>query len=443
MASYTRLSKIDSGGFGCVYRVRRDDDAIVAFKVLEGGGTDPDDVARFGREVRIQSQLEHPNIVPILGSNLTLDKPFFVMPLAASNLRSRINPGGYGKDLRDVVGAFIQVLDGMAYAHDNGVVHRDLKPENVLFFEEDIFGDEILKIADFGLGKRMDVETLTITQSHVGMGTAAYMPPEQYEDFKHADQRADIYSLGKILYEMLTGQLPLHINLKHQALPPGFNYVIGKCVEHDPGKRYQSVLELKKDIAIVTSEQRKLTHPEKEFETLLAKIEELSEVDTDLIDVLDSILAENNDDEAFYVKAFMKLSEKVLQFYWGHVPERFVDRLSIYDQFVSGRQPFAFTDRVANFYRTIWGVISDLRVRRLILDRLLDMGWGHSRWHVGEVFGKLIASITDGQEGLMARDVLQQKPGAAEWIRSYCTGGLLPVIKDGFPEEQGDGSIDL
>ncbi len=211
----------------------------------------------------------------------------------------------------------MQILDGIAYAHQNGVIHRDLKPENLLFFDEDIFGDEMVRISDFGLGKRMDTASLTITKSYIGMGTAAYMPPEQYQDFKRADHRVDIYSLGKILYELLTGEIPLHIDTHHVKLPRGFG-----------------------------------------------------------------------------------------------------------------------PDTVADFYEIVRSIISDVRIRKLILARLLSMGCSHNRWHVGTIFGQLLASIADEEETLMARDVLLADPYAAKWIKGYGGGGLFPVIKDGFPKNE-------
>jgi serine/threonine protein kinase len=150
----------------------------------------------------------HKHVVPILGYNLQVDAPFFVMPLAEANLRERLQEIA-GKQDR-AASIFHQVLDCLEYAHDNGIIHRDLKPENILFFPD---VDDWVMIADFGLGKRLDFESLTITRSHESLGTAAYMPPEQCLDLKRVDRRADIFSLGKILYEMLTGDLPIHVLL--------------------------------------------------------------------------------------------------------------------------------------------------------------------------------------------------------------------------------------
>ncbi|MCX5643264.1 MAG: serine/threonine-protein kinase [Phycisphaerae bacterium] len=436
MARYQRQSKIDSGGFGCVYRAKRlDDGEVVAFKVLEGRGITTEDRTRFIREVRIQSQLDHPHIVPILGSNVEVDPPFCVMPLASGNLRSRICDGAFGDNLKSTMHVFVQLLDGMAYAHSNGVIHRDLKPENLLFFDEEIFGEEMIRISDFGLGKRMDTESLTVTQSHIGMGTAAYMPPEQYRDFKRADHRADIYSLGKILYEMLTGELPLHVNTHHTKLPRGFGYVIGRCIEHDPDNRYQSILELKKDLLELTSDQRKFKHPHKEIETLVRAIESGHGNARTLIEEVDRLFLDNAHDAVFYTKYFVTLGKASIREYVSYSKERFLERLEDFDSFVSGNLPWSYTDTVADFYRAVWTAIEDERVRKLLLERLLDMGHSHNRWHVGTVFAVLLASIDEQEEALMARDVLLSNPPAAKWMKSYCTGGLLPVIGDGFPRE--------
>src|SRR5665213_2815807 len=208
MARYRKGTRINSGGFGVVYRaIRVEDNESVAYKELTTAGISNDEKQRFIREVKIQAKLEHANIVPILGYNLAMNPPWFVMPLAKTNLRDELVH--FQGNIARIVNAFRQILDGVECAHTNGIVHRDLKPENVLLFD-DAFEYDVVKIGDFGLGKRLDFESVTITSSSQNMGTAAYMPPEQFNDFKHVGKPGDIYSLGKILYELLTGRLPVH-----------------------------------------------------------------------------------------------------------------------------------------------------------------------------------------------------------------------------------------
>ena len=134
MARYKKQERINSGGFGVVYRaVRVEDSEIVAYKELPLGANE-EEKKRFAREVRIQAKLEHKHIVPILGYNLQIEAPFFVMPIAEASLRERL--GQIAGDTHKVFSIFHQLLDGLEYAHDNGVIHRDLKPENVLFFPD-------------------------------------------------------------------------------------------------------------------------------------------------------------------------------------------------------------------------------------------------------------------------------------------------------------------
>src|SRR5947207_11590251 len=130
------------------------------------------------------------------------------MPLSKETLCDKLLRNELLGDRQMALQIFFQILDGMEYAHKNGVIHRDLKPENVLFFE-DLLGGEVAQISDFGLGKRLSGESILVT-SHEWLGTAPYLPPEQLISFKDVDERADIYALAMILYELLTGEVPLH-----------------------------------------------------------------------------------------------------------------------------------------------------------------------------------------------------------------------------------------
>ena len=181
MPGFKVLDRIGSGGFAVIHRIIvEDEERECALKELAPDAS-KEDVQRFRREVRILAQLEHKNIVPILGYNLDRKPPCFVMPLAEGNLQERL------QDLvgneRRIAWIFSQLLDGIEYAHDNNVIHRDLKPQNVLFFD-DLFQNDLVKIADFGIGKRLTAESISITRSYEGIGSAPYSPPEQVADLK-------------------------------------------------------------------------------------------------------------------------------------------------------------------------------------------------------------------------------------------------------------------
>ncbi len=247
MANYRWGKKIGSGGFGVVYRAYREDGLECAMKRLE---KDADDESRqrFKREVRLQTTLDHPNILRILGSNLNADPPWYAMPLAERSLRDAM-PDMHG-DEDAVLEVILAIANGIEHAHANGVVHRDLKPENVLFVKGDDGGEQVV-ISDFGCGRFLERDTPTITMSGAPLGSLAYMAPEQWGHANEASVPADIYALGRVLYEMLTNDLSA-AEPDLRRVPARYKYVIGRCTQHNPEKRYASVSEFRRDLDLVT-----------------------------------------------------------------------------------------------------------------------------------------------------------------------------------------------
>jgi serine/threonine protein kinase len=231
-----RLQQIGAGGFSIVYEVVFAEYGHVAVKELISSFSD--DVARFRREVHIQSQLQHPNIVPILVSELDTNPLWFAMPLAQSNLDREMARLHENRKLLNQV--FRQILDGIEYAHQHQVIHRDLKPENILWF-----ADDNVRIADFGLGKLLDPMGTFLTQTGQAFGSLAYIAPEQLESTKHAGALADVYALGKLLYKALTldNHPLLEVDPDNVELP--YLDLILKSTAWKPEDRFQSVTELR------------------------------------------------------------------------------------------------------------------------------------------------------------------------------------------------------
>ena len=223
---YRVSNEIARGGMGSILRTEDLDlRRFVAMKVLlEPGETTEKMYERFIKEAQVTGFLEHPNIIPV--HELGLDKnlrPFFTMKLIggeslASVLKAlRRNNTEYRKDypIRRLLGTFIQVCNAVSFAHSRGVIHRDLKPENVMLGE---FGEVL--VMDWGLAKIRDFDEIlaphnvadpddyTQTQEGVVLGTPLYMPPEQaVGDIANTDERSDVFSLGAILYEIITGRM--------------------------------------------------------------------------------------------------------------------------------------------------------------------------------------------------------------------------------------------
>ena len=254
---------LGAGGMGAVYRaydprLRRE----VAIKVLPPAlSGDPERLQRFEREALAVARLAHPNILAIHDIGTHEGSPYLVTELLeGTTLREKIN--GAPLPGRRAVEYAIEIARGLAAAHEHGIVHRDIKPENLF-----ITRDGRVKILDFGIAKLTDVDAATdataatLTVPGFGpLGTAAYMSPEQARGL-HADHRADLFSLGVVLYEMLSGVSPFKRGTAAEAMtailreeppeladpvicPPALNRIVRHCLVKEPSERFQSARDL-------------------------------------------------------------------------------------------------------------------------------------------------------------------------------------------------------
>ncbi len=248
------LELLGRGGMGAVYKARQPGlDRLVALKVLPAEvGRDPAFAERFIREARALARLNHPHIVAVYDFGQTGDLCYFVMEYVdGANLRQLMRSGGVTP--QQAMAIVPQVCEALQYAHDEGIVHRDVKPENILLDQKGR-----VKIADFGLAKllgRTQAE-LSLTGTHQVMGTLHYMAPEQLETPSAVDHRADIFSLGVVFYELLTGQLPMG-----RFEPPShrvrvdvrLDEVVLRSLEREPSRRYQKASQVKTAVENISS----------------------------------------------------------------------------------------------------------------------------------------------------------------------------------------------
>ena len=217
---------------------------------------------RFKREITLAARLQHPHIVPLLSAGVAGDHLYYTMPLVdGESLRGRIDrerPMAYA----DIITIVEEVARALAYAHEEGVVHRDIKPENVMFFH----GQAV--VLDFGIGKALarastsETEIMRITQAGMSLGTPTYVAPEQAMGDAALDHHADLYALGVVAYEMLTGHPPFagrspqqvmeaHANRKPEPIenrrpdvPRHLAAIVMKCLEKVPANRPSSGEEI-------------------------------------------------------------------------------------------------------------------------------------------------------------------------------------------------------
>lgn len=237
---------IGRGGMGAVYKARQPAlDRLVALKVLPMRPGAPADFAeRFTREARALARLNHPNIVAVYEFGQVEGLHYFIMEYVdGTTLRQMERAGRLSP--RAALQIVPALCDALQYAHDEGVVHRDIKPENVLV---DRRGR--VTVADFGLARMLDPDSAALRLTGEGqvMGTPHYMAPEQVEHPLQVDHRADIYALGVVFYEMLTGELPLGRFPPPSArvrLDVRLDEVVLRALEKAPERRYQHASEVR------------------------------------------------------------------------------------------------------------------------------------------------------------------------------------------------------
>ena len=250
LSHYRIVAKLGGGGMGVVYKA---EDARlhrpVALKfVSEELSRDPEALSRFAREAQTASALNHTNICTIHDIGEQDGRSFIVMEhLEGTTLKERLAAGSLS--LNTVLDVGIQIADALDAAHTAGIIHRDIKPANIFIGARDR-----VKVLDFGLAKmrasatpQADVTTIAGTRQGVVMGTVAYMAPEQASG-ETVDHRADIWSFGVVLYEMVTGTRPAPgVRLRVEGSPE-LERIISKCLETERDLRYQHAAELRTDL---------------------------------------------------------------------------------------------------------------------------------------------------------------------------------------------------
>jgi len=249
VAGFELVERLGAGGMGVVYKATQLSlGRQVAVKLLpEESRNDPQIEERFRREIAILAHLHHPNIVGIVDGGVCELGAYFVMELVDGiSLRHVFTHGGLKPP--EALRIIPQICDALEYAHSRGVIHRDIKPENIL-----IDRSGRVRLLDFGLSRlvQQDAPSLVTRPTQV-LGTFEYMAPEQREGSRGVDHRSDLYSLGVVIYEMLTGELPIGRfdppSRKNVEIDVRIDEIVLRSLDKAPERRFQKAGDLKTEV---------------------------------------------------------------------------------------------------------------------------------------------------------------------------------------------------
>jgi len=427
----------DEGGYGQVYLCKRvvdgvADEADFAMKVLKDT-SDEESVSRFKKEVRLLRSINHPGIVNVIDYNLGDEEPFYIMPLYKKSLKGYLDEQLIGNYAR-IKTIFNALLDGVEYLHSQGISHRDLKPANIL-----VNSDSDLAITDLGLGLKIDSETTRLTHTGNWMGTILYMSPEQLRDSKHVDERTDIFSLGKILYECVIGELRF---IDYNLLPSGIRYVVGRCVKDNPDDRFQNINDLRNalnsslDILIGGIVKDSLKDIVKK---IVSTNDFSSTIMRRLIDRLINVSLKKEQDEIQIHEMIMQLPIEAIIELNKQEPELTLQVIETYiEDVISQGWPFNYTDDIGDRCKEIFDNINNDEVKAKLIYCAGKLGISHNRWHVNDVFNEMLRSIVEGDLAFLTINELD-KLAEYEFKNAFRnSSGLNPIIQNWVNEKESE-----
>lgn len=395
-----------TGSYGEVWVCVRSTDGQKFAKKELPRESELEDQRRFKREVRILSKLDHPNIVKVIDIHLDQQPLYYVMPLYKGNLHDEI-PKLVGDENRIYI-TFSAILDAVEYAHQQGIIHRDLKAGNIL-----INNDNDIVVADFGFGRILDSTSIRDTKTGISFGTYFYMAPEQTSNAKNADERSDIYSLGRMLYELYTGPLDNSVQ-DTSSLPTGIKIIIDRCTHKDPDRRFRTLADLKSAWHDLFDISRKETELD-ELLLLRAELTAGQSANEGSIERFLELLIKYQKESDLVLDTFMQVDSSVIVAMYeencevmGHLLKGFIEDLKSQDW------PFDYTDKIGNKCKSIYQLIENDELRALLIDCVLNVGAKHNRWHVLRIFGSLIRLPKSRDELIILSELLNN---TEEWIR--------------------------
>lgn len=419
LQGYTPLREIARTGAYAVHEaIRHRDGQHVAIKVLVRRD-DSICCGRFKNEVRLLARLDHPNIVRIVDQDLTSFQPWVATPLYLRDLRAHLKES-HCESVEQLAQIFSSVLDAVEYAHSQGVIHRDIKPANVLLNSP---SDVVL--IDFSISVSTNGDQTRHTQDGHPLGTPCYLAPEQLHAPGTADARADVFSLGVLLFELLGGRVGSSA-LDMEPVPQRYHAFIARAISPKPNDRYLSVSEMKRVWHLLHDSE--LQHSERVEINALASKDSLSIKE---LERLDSLLSTYVSDADLLDRFFVSADRGVIEALAENSSVSFMSVVSCWLLFVEGQSwPFAYTDKIAERCRLLANAIADQAMRAHIVRALISVGNSHHRYKVWSIAAELVhvcANEPDEAEYLATALATRFTCDDYDGIRSYLRLRDLPV----------------
>jgi serine/threonine protein kinase len=440
ISHYQLLEKLGAGGMGMVYKAQDLKlDRFVALKFLPlQVGLIEEDKQRFIQEAKAASALDHPNICTIYEIDETIDDQVFISMAyyEGETLRERLDKGPLST--KDAIDLVVQVCQGLAKAHEQGIVHRDIKPANIILTR-----DGVAKILDFGVAKFLSKKRSTVSGSVIG--TPGYMSPEQAKG-SEVDHRSDIWSVGVLLFEMLTTQLPFEgksdlsimyaiindppqeLSQYRQTVPDDLQNIIKKTLEKDPENRYQDLQDVISDLQILGK---------KCSDTEPTKVVFLSPQPTPSIAVLPFIDLSPQKDHEYFCDG---LTEEIINALTHVEVLRVVSRNSAF-QFKGKHLDISDIGRKLKVQFILEGSIRKAANKVRITIRLINASDGYLRWaeeydrELSDIFAvqdeiagaviNALSSELSKMTGLQKKPVIKQYTDDSEAYNIYLKGRFL------------------
>jgi serine/threonine protein kinase len=435
--------KIGSGGFADVFRATdKKQGGVVAVKILHDvAALSPEALLRFRRELRLLEQLEHPHVIPVLGQGETVEEGiWYAMPLAQGSLVDFLDE--FTGKPTVILALMRQVCAGLVYVHGQDIVHRDLKPGNILRTEAGTWA-----ISDFGLAVETERQTTVLTSTmRAGLGSWWYTAPEQWKTARDADERSDIYSLGKVLQELVTGEPPVTSEMPASTL----RTVVERATASRPGQRYGGIAEF------LAAVERAVKAPKGTWETSedvakrLMPLVRLPAPDPAALEELLSWAQALDEHDMHDMHALSQvlpwISSWSVAKLWSLDSSAFRRVFRQHCAFIAKAVfDFGLCDVLADFARRAVNGTGDELVLRAAARSLALLGERHNRWHVRDVLTAILQAIRSPEAAVAAVEGLREAGShAVAWsITEFSLRSLHPVLRNGIAAYMSEGPAGL